>query len=250
MNNENFHPVQKIPPNAHALHKWNEETRTLSYEYNGVDVLTAVIPGTGEPGYRHGSDGSMQSIAYVQQVYLETDDPIWVTLQFRLSKAAINMKPRRAAADEAVLGQCGNLLIYGVNGLYDANQDLLIDVNGGEWQWETPCFEEEGEFRIARMRVRLSKKAIFINFRMHYYRKHLGYSYYEPWKRKPNPKSVTGWCSWEAYRREIDIEKIRSIADFMEKHLKPYGLEYIQVDDGYQKMPLPYRAQGSMEEGG
>lgn len=249
MNNENFHPVQKIPPNAHALHKWNEETRTLSYEYNGVDVLTAVIPGTGEPGYRHGSDGSMQSIAYVQQVYLETDDPIWVTLQFRLSKAAINIKPRRAAADEAVLGQCGNLLIYGVNGLYDANQDLLIDVNGGEWQWETPCFEEEGEFRIARMRVRLSKKAIFINFRMHYYRKHLGYSYYEPWKRKPNPKSVTGWCSWEAYRREIDIEKIRSIADFMEKHLKPYGLEYIQVDDGYQKMPLPYRAQESMEEG-
>ena len=249
MNNENFHPVQAIPPNAHALHKWNEETRTLSYEYNGVDILTAVIPGTCEPGYRHGSDGTMQSVAYVQQIYLEVDAPVWVTLQFRLSKGAVNMKPRRAQADEAILGQCGNLLLSGVNGLYDANQDLLIDVNGSEWCWETPCFEEDGDFRIARMQVKLSKKAVFINFRMHYYRKHLGYQYYEPWKRRPNPKSVAGWCSWEAYRRDIDMEKIVGIAKFMEKHLKAYGLEYIQVDDGYQKMPLPFRAQGTMGEG-
>lgn len=55
MNNENYHPVQKVPPIAHALHKWDEKSRTLSYEYNGRDILTAVIPGDGEAGYRHGS---------------------------------------------------------------------------------------------------------------------------------------------------------------------------------------------------
>jgi len=233
MNNENFHPVQKIPPVAHALHKWEEETRTLSYEYNGIDILTAVIPGNGDVGYRHGSDGTMQSVAYAQQIYLETDAPAWVTLRFRLGRDAVNMKPRRAEADEAVLGQCGNLLLYGVNGLYDVDQDLLIDVNGTEWYWETPCFEEEEGFRIARMCVKLSKKAVFINLRMHYYRSHLGYRYFEPWRRRPNPKSVAGWCSWEAYRRDIDIQKVRGIAEFMEKKLKAYGLEYIQVDDGY-----------------
>ncbi|MCI9491185.1 alpha-galactosidase [Lachnospiraceae bacterium 48-42] len=249
MNNENFHPVQKIPPVAHALHKWEEETRTLSYEYNGIDILTAVIPGNGDVGYRHGSDGTMQSVAYAQQIYLETDAPAWVTLRFRLGRDAVNMKPRRAEADEAVLGQCGNLLLYGVNGLYDVDQDLLIDVNGTEWYWETPCFEEEEGFRIARMCVKLSKKAVFINLRMHYYRSHLGYRYFEPWRRRPNPKSVAGWCSWEAYRRDIDIQKVRGIAEFMEKKLKAYGLEYIQVDDGYQKMPLPYDPQGTMEEG-
>lgn len=249
MNNENFHPIQKIPPAVHALHKWDEETRTLSYEYNGVDILTAMIPGNSEVGFRHGSDGTMQSIAYTQQIYLEVEDSVWATLIFRLSKDTVNMKPHRAGADEAILGQSGNLLIYGINGLYDADQDLLVDVNGSEWHWESPYFEEGENFRIARMRVRLSKKAVFINLRMHYYRSHLGYRYYEPWKRKPNPKVIAGWCSWEAYRRDIDIGKICSIAEFMEDKLKAYGLEYIQVDDGYQKMPLPYRPQGTMGEG-
>ena len=77
----------------------------------------------------------------------------------------------------------------------------------------------------------------------------MGYCYYEPWKRRPNTKSIAGWCSWEAYRRDIDIEKVRAISEFMEKKLKAYGLEYIQIDDGYQKMPLPYRPEGTMEEG-
>lgn len=249
MNNENFHPVQKIPPAVHALHKWDPDTRTLSYEYNGTDILTVVVPGDGEVGFRHGSDGTMQSVAYVQQVYLEVEEPVWATLTFRLGKDAVNMKPRRAGADEAILGQCGNVLLYGVNGLYDVGQDLLIDVNGSEWHWESGCFEEEENCRIARMRVKLSKKAVYINFRMHYYRAHLGYYYYEPWKRRPNTKSIAGWCSWEAYRRDIDIEKVRAISEFMEKKLKAYGLEYIQLDDGYQKMPLPYRPEGTMEEG-
>ena len=191
----------------------------------------------------------MQSIAYVQQIYLEVDTPVWTTLEFRLSKDAINIKPHRAGADEAILGQCGNVLLHGVNGLYDISQDLLIDVNGGEWHWQTPYFEETETCRIAKMRVHLSQKAIFINLRMHYYRFHLGYRYHEPWKRKPNPKQIAGWCSWEAFRREIDIAKITSIAAFMEEKLKAYGLTHIQVDDGYQKMPLPFRPQGNMEEG-
>lgn len=249
MNNENFHPVQKVPPIAHALHRWDEETRTLTYEYNGTDILSVVIPGKGEAGYRHGSDGTMQSIAYIQQIYLEVDEPVWVTLTFRLGRDTINMKPHRAGADEAILGQCGNVLLHGVSGLYDVDQDLLIDVNGAKWQWEHPYFEEEGGFRIAKMKVRLSKKAVFINLRMHYYRNHLGYRYHEPWKRKPNLKSVSGWCSWEAYRRDIDIEKVKAISEFMQKNLQAYGLEYIQVDDGYQKMPLPYNPKGTMEEG-
>ena len=249
MNNENIHPIQKVPPLAHALHHWDPKTRTLSYEYNGATILTSAIPGEGDVGYRHGSDGTMQSIAYVQQIYLEVDTPVWTTLEFRLSKDAINIKPHRAGADEAILGQCGNVLLHGVNGLYDISQDLLIDVNGGEWHWQTPYFEETETCRIAKMRVHLSKKAIFINLRMHYYRFHLGYHYHEPWKGKPNPKQIAGWCSWEAFRREIDIAKITSIAAFMEEKLKAYGLTHIQVDDGYQKMPLPFRPQGNMEEG-
>lgn len=249
MNNENFHPVQKVPPLAHALHKWNAETKTLTYEYNGKDIIKMQIPESDDAGFRHGSDGTMQSIAYVQQIYVMVEKPMWVTAEFRLSKDTMNMRPHRAGEEEAILAQNGNLLIHGVNGLYDAAQDLLLDINGCEWEWEKDSFEEDGEERIARMRIRLCEKPLYINLRMHYYRNHLGYKYYEPWKHQPNKKAVAGWCSWEAYRRDIDEEKILKISKFMEEKLKAYGLEYIQVDDGYQKMPLPYRAEGDMKEG-
>lgn len=249
MNNENFHPIQKVPPLAHALHKWDEETKTLAYEYNGEDILTMKIPESEDAGFRHGSDGSMQSIAYIQQIYIMVEKPMWVTARFCLSRKTVNMKPHRAGGEEGIAGQDGNILLYGVNGLYDAAQDLLIDINGCEWKWCSEGFEETEEHRIAYMRIHLCEKPLFINLRMGYYRCHLGYKYYEPWKNKTNKKAVAGWCSWEAYRRNIDEGKISDIASFMEEHLRDYGLEYIQVDDGYQKMPLPYRADGTMKEG-
>ena len=155
MNNENFHPVQKVPPLAHALHRWDAQKKVLTYEYNGKDIITIHIPHSEDVGFRHGSDGTMQSIAYAQQIYIMVERPMWVNAKFRLSEGAVNMRPRRAGEEEAILAQMGNLLIHGVNGLYDADQDLLIDINGCEWKWETDSFERDGEDKIAKMRIRL-----------------------------------------------------------------------------------------------
>ena len=249
MNNENFHPVQNVPPIAHALHKWDEEQKVLKYEYNGTDIITMQIAESEDAGFRHGSDGTMQSIAYVQQIYIMVEKPMWVKVRFCLSDETICMRAHRAGSEQGIAAQNGNVLIHGVNGLYDTRQDLLIEVNGCEWNWDSEAFEEADGQRIAYMNILLSEKPVFINLRMHYYRNHLGYKYYEPWKNKINKKAVAGWCSWEAFRRDIDEEKINGIAKFMEENLKDYGLEYIQVDDGYQKMPLPYRAEGTMKEG-
>ena len=249
MNNENFHPVLEIPPLAHALHKWDGQTKTLSYEYNGTDIISMHIPESEDAGFRHGSDGTMQSIAYIQQIYISVEKPMWVTIKFNLSDDAVNMRPHRANAHEGIIGQSGNILLHGVNGLYDVNQDLLIEVNGCGWNWKERKFQMDKGRRIAYMNVLLSEKPLFINLKMFYYKNHLGYKYHEPWKRKPNQKPVSGWCSWEAYRRDISQEKVDLIADFMEEKLKQYGLEYIQVDDGYQEMPLPHNPKGTMDEG-
>lgn len=250
MNNENFHPVKKIPPNAHALHHWDEKTETLSYEYNGINVISLHIPGAAEAGFRHGSDGNMQSVQFFQQVYVSVDRPIAATATFHLSEDAVCMKPQRAGGNEAIFGQVGRPLIQGISGMYDVNQDFLIDFNGCEWRWLDDEIKTDKSGRsLARAEILLSEKPLFINFRMRYYNKHLGYCYYEPWNRKPNNKSVSGWCSWEAYRRNIDIDKIEHISKFMSDRLKDYGLSYIQVDDGYQKMPLPYDANKTFAEG-
>lgn len=248
MNNENFHPELRIPPIAHALHKWNPAEKVLSYEYNGVDIISMHIPDSDDVGFRHGSDGSMQSISYAQQIYIMVEKPMWVKAYFHLSDEAICMRPHRAGSEQAIAAQNGNVLIHGINGLYDPKQDLLLEINGSQWHWDQEQFTETDGKRIACMNLLLCEKPVFINLRMHYYRNHLGYKYYEPWKNRINKKAIAGWCSWEAYRRDINDAKIRGISEFMAKHLKDYGMEYIQVDDGYQKMPLPYCPEWSMKD--
>lgn len=249
MNNQNFHPIQKVPPIAHALHHWDEKTGRLCYEYNGVNIITLDIPKGHEIGFRHGSDGTMQSIQYMQQVYVSSDVPVKAVMTITLNKGCLNMRPHRAGREQAILGQAGSPLIAGVNGMYDVDWDLLIDWNGCNWRWISSEFEKKNGFQCAKLEVEFSQKALFINIRPQYYRTHLGYRYHQPWKFQPNPKPIAGWCSWEAYRRNIDIEKVAHISEFMQKNLRDYGLEYIQVDDGYQKMPLPYNAEGTMAEG-
>ena len=128
MHNENFHPICKEPPLAHALHRFDEKTGILTYEYNGVTIITVDLKQAGEAGYRHGSDGSIQSIQYIQQIYITTEKPVWVPVTFCLSADTVNMRPHRAGSNEAILGQTSGVLIEGVNGLYDAEQDLLIDL--------------------------------------------------------------------------------------------------------------------------
>lgn len=250
MNGKTIHGALPEPPLAFAVHNWDEASEVLSYEYNGVEVIRIHVPGAQELGFRHGSDGSMQSVQYIQQIYVATERPIAAEVTFTLSGDAVCMRPRRAGGNEAILAQEGRPLIHGVGGLYDVDQDLLIDFSGCGWRWLTGRMERGADGKsVARIAVELSEKPFFLNLRMQYYNRHLGYKYHKPWVRKPKQEAVAGWCSWEAYRRDIDIGKIEGISRFLARTLKDYGLRYIQVDDGYQQMPLPYDAKGCMADG-
>lgn len=250
MNNENFHPVLHEPPIAHALHKWDEEKKVLKYEYNGKDLISLEIEDIEGLGFRHGSDGNLQNIPFVQQIYVMLDKPTKGILTLTLSDEAVNMKPTRAKENQAIIGQIGHPVINDVNGVYDIKQDLLIDWNGCNWRWLSERFEkdENGDLKV-KIEIELGTKPLFVNLRMQYYRKHLGYSYYKPWEWRPNSKSVNGWCSWEAFRRDVTQENIEEVSEFFDKNLREYGLEYIQIDDGYQNMPLPLDENKSLAEG-
>ncbi|HEX2927737.1 MAG TPA: alpha-galactosidase [Ruminiclostridium sp.] len=249
LNSEYFHPILKEPPIAHAMHKWDEVSRVLSYEYNGRDIISIKIPGTDEVGYRHGSDGNLQSIPFVQQLYVMLDNPVKARMTLHLSSGAVNMRPKRAEEEQAIIGQAGRPLMYGVNGVYDITQDLLIDWNGCNWRWLGREFEKEDDGDlIAELEIELGPKPLFINLKMQYYRKHLGYSNYKPWNWRPNTKSVVGWCSWEAFRRDVAQDDIGKVSQFFSENLAPYGLEYIQLDDGYQTMPIPPTPEGAISD--
>lgn len=46
---------------------------------------------------------------------------------------------------------------------------------------------------------------------------------------------INGWCNWFYTYEHISEGEIIRNAEFAARILKPYGLEYIQVDEGYQK---------------
>lgn len=250
MNNERFHPIQKEPPLAHALHHWYPEKGLLTYEYNGINVIEVQVPPGSDLGFRHGSDGSMQSVQYLQQLYLASETPCAARVAVRGHAGMLNMRPSRAGSEQAILGTKPGELAYGVNGLYNPEWDLLIDWHGKPWRWDAAAMAEEKEgFVTASFETTLTMQALYLNLRPWHYANHLGYKYHRPWLRRPRQDAVSGWCSWEAYRRDISIGKIQSVAEFLSRALAPYGLEYLQVDDGFQAMPLPAKAHMTMPDG-
>ncbi len=52
---------------------------------------------------------------------------------------------------------------------------------------------------------------------------------------------VNGWCSWFSFFGDITEDEVLRSAEFAAKHLKPFGFETVQVDDGF------YRAFGDWE---
>ena len=233
------------PPIAHAYHHWDDGQRILTYTYNNRRLLTIHIPGTARVSFRHGSDGQLQSFPFFQQIYVMlSGEPVTAAVRFQLSHDAINLRPRRAGPGQAIVGQVGRPLLSGVSGLYDIHQDLMISWFGHRWEWKDAYLRPDGDGNLtATMQVELGPRTWIVNLKPHYYRTHLGYEYHKPWQRRPKLKPIVGWCTWEAHRRDLSEEKIVAAADFFGEHLKSYGFEYIQIDDGFEKLPLPVDTQ-------
>ena len=134
-----------------------------------------------------------------------------------------------------------------MNGLYDIEQDLLVSWHGHDWKWldESLLPDDEGNL-IAKMQVELGPSTWIVTVKPHFYRLHLGYRYHKPWERRPKLDPIVGWCTWEAYRRDLSEEKIAEATQFFAEHLRPYGMEYIQIDDGFEKLPLPVNPNGTI----
>lgn len=247
MNRDNFHPTLREPPIAHALDRFDAQTKTLTYEYNGRNIITVSFQNATHPGYRMTSDVCMQSAPMIQQIFVETESAEVAQVTFRLNKGSMNMRPNRAGTEQAIIGQAGQPLLYGANGLYDMEQDLLISWHGAEWAWADEKMKQTPEGDLAAtLRVKLGTKPWLINLYPQYYRTHLGYKYHKPWERRPNIKPVAGWCSWEAFRRNVNMEALEQCCSLFTDTLKKYGLEYMQVDDGYEMTPVPYQADAPL----
>jgi len=54
--------------------------------------------------------------------------------------------------------------------------------------------------------------------------------------KPPSPSIVNGWCNWFYTLDDFGEDEILQNANFAAIMLKPYGLEYIQIDEGFQTL--------------
>jgi alpha-galactosidase len=79
---------------------------------------------------------------------------------------------------------------------------------------------------------------VSLRFRPRFYQRHRGLTEYRPWEYQPWSRSVAGWSSWYAFFDKVTEQDIHQTADVMSEVLHPFGYTYLQIDDGYQQLPI------------
>jgi hypothetical protein len=68
-----------------------------------------------------------------------------------------------------------------------------------------------------------------------YFTKTLGLPFYVPFDDSHFASAPMVWCSWDSYYEDVREEDIVRNVDWIAAHLKPYGFDYIALDDGYDR---------------
>ena len=68
-----------------------------------------------------------------------------------------------------------------------------------------------------------------------YYTAVLGVPYYVPFDDSHFPRPPMTWSTWTSYYGEVTESDVVRNTDWIAANLKPYGFEYVQLDDGYDR---------------
>jgi len=77
-----------------------------------------------------------------------------------------------------------------------------------------------------------------------YYTKVLGVPRYVPFDASIFDRAPMVWCSWSSYLADATEDDIVRNTDWLAEHLKPYGFQYVTIDDGYDRIPGKFGPEG------
>lgn len=120
--------------------------------------------------------------------------------------------------------------------VYDRQRDWLVSIDfPAATRISADTTPRDG---VADFAIEAEGGEVAIRFRPRFYQRHRGLAHFAPWTYKPWAGSVTGWTSWYAFFDKVTEADIHRTADVMSEVLKPYGFTYLQIDDGYQQVPI------------
>lgn len=120
-----------------------------------------------------------------------------------------------------------------VNGVLKTSENTMSEAL---FDRSTDCmlyFQGNRRLNAQRFDIVLGETGFRITWLPDYYKKQHGITYYKP-VGPDMTAPPAGWCSWYYYYLDITEEEMKKNTDWLAENLKPYGLEYVQLDDGYQ----------------
>jgi alpha-galactosidase len=120
------------------------------------------------------------------------------------------------------------------NAVYDRGRDSLVSVDD-PWRTKVEIIPPAQEGAPRRFALRAEGNEIILRFRPRFYQRHRGLRWFEPWTYKVWPRSVAGWCSWFAFLDAVTEADMLRTAETFGRVMAPFGFEYLQMDDGYQR---------------
>lgn len=245
------------PPNKAADVQWDADKGTLQLTYHGKVVLQATVAVQDKEGQETPSGVTMQALVTTGEVApptvekpLPNDEKIEQRLKFTQSApkdgARLILRGMVTGSDEAFPAETSGeaqkrfpLIRTSVGLSHNLRNNAVYDRC---WDWVL-IGPGDGATRIKpgaadKQRIDFSWEsrgaAIELVFRPRFYQKHRELTYFEPWTYQVWKGSVTGYCTWWAYRDGISQKTLDTIVDvFAEKHLPDFGYQYVQIDAGY-----------------
>jgi hypothetical protein len=142
---------------------------------------------------------------------------------------------------EADRRDAGPVIVRHVSGLsrsrlnravYDRGSDWVLSVDAGPRVLVGP---ERDDAERRTYGLEAAGREVVLRFKPAYYRVHRGLDRFEPWTYQVSREPVAGWISWFAFFDKVTEADIVETADTLSETLLPFGYEYLQIDDGYQR---------------
>ena len=228
-------PVGSEPPNAAAVLGLRDGRVTLTYA--GRVLLDATVGGEGVTAELRTLEDSSGG-AVTQVIKWTARGRGRLTLSGTLSASGeafpCEVEPREdgLAVVRHSVGQSHSLLNRAV---YDRRSDWALSVDFPARVVITPLSATADS---TSYRIEGSGGEIALRFRPRFYQRHRGLSHFRPWTYDPWRESVAGWTSWFAFFDRVTEADIRRTADALAEALLPYGYQYLQIDDGFQRTPV------------
>jgi alpha-galactosidase len=224
-----------VPPNEPARVQLADGRLTVTY--GGTAIFEGTLSGdAGRSTFRTEVYHTADRIEQVALLFGDGRTPLEVKGTVRASEEAFPCE-----ADRRDRRGAGPLIVRHVSGLsrsslnravYDRRSDWVLSVDAGPAATVFPV-AAGAQGNVFTLSARGHE--IVLRFRPRFYQKHRGLPFFEPWTYRPWPGSVAGWISWFAFFDAVSEKDVVETAEVFSEVLGPFGCQYFQIDDGYQR---------------